>query len=199
MRRLARSKKQQRPLTTSLDTLAFIRRTFSLDGEVILRRGVPLARTNRRRASYAKVHIRRVNGLKITWKVSRLKFFLATGEIPEVVDHKSCDTRDDRLSNLRAANPQLNAWNSRAPRKRKRKLPRNVSRSGNKYVAYIKHSGKKRHLGLYDTAEEASQVARKESERLRGAFHRYRRKHTVQSSTSSPPPFPLLRDATRRA
>lgn len=175
------------PLTTSPDVLAFIRRTFSLDGETVLRNGVPLKRHKKSgTADYAKVHIRVVNSRKVTWKLSRLKLFLSTGELPEVVDHKSGDTRDDSLENLRPANRQLNAWNSRRKRNNSG-LPRNVKRKGNRFAAYITMAGKRRHLGSFETEAEAAKVAEAESAKLRGEFHRYRRKLAAPSGPRRTP------------
>lgn len=169
-------------LTNDRRVITCVDRTFTLDGETVIRDQSPIVeRPAAGKAAYRKVHICYINGRKVTWKLARLKLYLATGELPEVVDHIDGNTRNDNLINLRAATAQLNAWNSRAPRK-KSKLPRNVEKVGNRFGAYITISRKKQHLGVYESAEEASAVAKAESERLRGHFHRYRRKGPRASS-----------------
>lgn len=160
------------------EVLEVINKTFSLggpDGEAVLRNGKPLALQQATKAAYRKVHICRFNGTKETLLLSRLKFYLAYGEWPAVVDHINGNTRDNRLDNLRAATQQQNIWNSRPPRKNGT-TPRGVVKKGDRFEAGIKQSGKWTYLGTYNTEAEASAAYQAESKKRRGAFYRARRK-----------------------
>lgn len=171
-----------RSLARSPATLAFIRRHFSLHGETVLRDGTPIrARKGKDKAKYRRVHIRYSNGRKITWKLARLKFYLATGKLPEVVDHKSGVTRDDSLSNLRAATHAQNNQNKRAKKNKRGGFPRGIDeRSPGRYRARIGHLHKPLYIGTFPSVEEAV-AARNDAEKpLKGVFHRPRRKRPTE-------------------
>ena len=73
---------------------------------------------------------------------------------PEV-DHFDNNRQNNNISNLR--------WVSRSENNRNRKtygaIPfKGVYKKGNRFVAMISINGKKKHIGYYDTAEEASEA-----------------------------------------
>ena len=91
-----------------------------------------------------------------TYYAHRLAWFYMTGDWPSQVDHEDNVKTNNRWSNLRIASHQQNVLNA--------KLSKN-STSGRKGVswhkgagrwsAYIILDGKKRHLGLFDSPDEA--------------------------------------------
>ncbi|MPZ29990.1 MAG: hypothetical protein GEV13_03155 [Rhodospirillales bacterium] len=159
----------------SAEELAVVRATFALDGDELLRKGKPVKhRANANKSPYKSVEFRLGNA-RVHWKLSRLKFFLAHGWLPPVVDHRNGDRLNDSLANLRAASYAQNNQNSRR-RKTRLGLPRGVERNGKRFVARLKTDGRMKYLGTYDTPEAASLAVQEKSKELRGAFHRYRRK-----------------------
>jgi hypothetical protein len=103
----------------------------------------------------------------------RLAWLWIHGEWPEhEIDHINGDPYDNRLSNLRAATKSENGYN-------KRRGTRNTS--GIKGVHFFKPSGKwraaindghrrRKHLGLFDTKEQAAEAYRLAAIRLFGVF-----------------------------
>lgn len=91
----------------------------------------------------------------------RLAFLYMTGTMPAMVDHINGVRSNNRWQNLRPASPLINSVN--------RKRPAN-NRSGHKGVSFVKASGrwhasirvngKRKHLGLFATAEEAGAAYR---------------------------------------
>lgn len=164
--------------TQSVETLNYIAKHFSLSGEIVLRDGKPIrTRATGGKAPYRKVHIRYVREAgrrrKIVWKLSRLKFYLATGEIPETVDHKSGDTRDDTLANLRAATTAQNNQNRRAKAGKRGGLRRGVTETATgKFRVRIGHEGKKIHVGTFASEAEAVAARNAAEKPLKGEWHR---------------------------
>jgi hypothetical protein len=89
----------------------------------------------------------------------RFVWGLKHGSCPEMLDHASGDKRDNRLANLRPATHSLNNRNVR-PRNRGSGLPPGVKRLvGSRtrpFGARIRINGRRCHLGVFSTAEEAS-------------------------------------------
>jgi hypothetical protein len=114
----------------------------------------------------------RVNGKRTTQRMHRLIIGLETSNDLQV-DHIDGDGLNNCKENLRLCTCKEN------PRNQKRYITnitgyRGVSyhsRDG-KYQAQISHEGKRKGLGYFDTAEEASIAYEAESKRLRGEFHR---------------------------
>lgn len=69
------------------------------------------------------------------------------------VDHKNTISGDNRIDNLRPATPSQNMAN-RKPNKG-RDLPKGVHRSGDRFRAIIRITGRNVNLGFYATIEEA--------------------------------------------
>jgi len=103
----------------------------------------------------------------------RLAFFLMTGELPKrglLVDHINGQTLDNRWCNLRLASPSENCRNRR--KLVGKVLPKGVSRASTRFRANIRVAGKLRHLGYFDTEEEASEAYQAAARELHGEFYR---------------------------
>lgn len=91
-----------------------------------------------------------------------------------VIDHKNGNTLDNRRSNLRIATLTQNGAN---------RIKSKNSTTGYKGVTYfklhpkkpyraqIKHKGKVKHIGCYETAAQAHSAYLLESKKLHGKFH----------------------------
>jgi hypothetical protein len=84
---------------------------------------------------------------RIIWK-------LKTGEEPPEIDHINGNPADNRWKNLRAANRAIN--NRNHPRRRDNSSGvTGVCARGERWIAQIMDRGQVRHIGIYDTKEEA--------------------------------------------
>ena len=96
------------------------------------------------------------------------------GKWPELgLDHKDCDPANNRISNLREATTAQNVANVRRRRSNTSGYT-GISwfRERGKWQAYIREEGRHRHLGLFDTIEEAIAVRRDAARRIYGEFAR---------------------------
>lgn len=107
------------------------------------------------------------------YKAHRLAWFYVHGRWPtDQIDHINGDRDDNRITNLRSVSNSINGKN-------KKRDHRNVSgyigvtpypyHGTMKWVARIRVDGRLKHLGYFDTIQEAA-VARKAAERIFG-FH----------------------------
>jgi hypothetical protein len=94
----------------------------------------------------------------------RLAWLYCFEEWPKLVDHINRDRTDNRISNLREVTQSLNIHNSK-DRPSKSGF-RNARKVGDRFQSEIKVNGKSIHLGMYDTAEEASNAAKEYREKL---------------------------------
>lgn len=94
----------------------------------------------------------------------RLAWFYCFQEWPILIDHINRDRSDNRLDNLREVTQSINIHNS-SDRPSKSGF-RNATKVGNRYQSVIKINGKSIHLGMFDTAAEASNAAKAYRERL---------------------------------
>ena len=76
----------------------------------------------------------------------------------DCVDHIDGNPLNNRLVNLRWSNARLNAWN--------RERARGWDLHGHRYRAYLCERGRFRHLGMFDTPEEARARYLEERHRL---------------------------------
>ena len=94
----------------------------------------------------------------------RLAWFYCFQEWPVLLDHINRDRADNRLDNLREVTQSVNVHNS-SDRPSKSGF-RNARKVGSRFQSEIKINGKSIHLGMFDTAEEASNAAKDYREKL---------------------------------
>ena len=75
-----------------------------------------------------------------------------------VIDHVDGNKFNNTLENLRPATDVLNAANKHRRKKTVLNLPKGVYRKNGRFGSQLQHRKHKVHLGMYDTAEEASAV-----------------------------------------
>ena len=97
----------------------------------------------------------RVNGKQ--YREHHLVWLLHNGRMPSgELDHINCVRDDNRIENLRECTREQNMQNRRFPMRGNRLGFLGVTRHYNKFRAVITCGGKKTHLGLFPTAEEAN-------------------------------------------
>jgi hypothetical protein len=105
----------------------------------------------------------------------RLAWLLSHGEpVPPVLDHIDGDTRNNRLSNLRAADYAGNLANAATHRDSTTGI-KGVFRikSTRRFMAYITKNRQRYHIGVYDTLEEAAEARRNAADQMHGKFARH--------------------------
>lgn len=117
---------------------------------------------------------RTINIYRRTYLAHQLAWFYVTGTWGRpTVDHRDLDRANNRLSNLRRATRTQNVVNRRRARN-------NTSgfkgvcrcRATGRWVARIRHAGRKHYLGRYATAEEAHAAYVAKARELFGEFAR---------------------------
>jgi len=105
---------------------------------------------------------------------SRLAWLMAYGSLPKIIDHKNRNTLDNRLSNLRPATASGNSQN-RGMGKNNTSGIKGVCwhKTTSKWLAFIRTNGKQRHLGLFDTKEQAGAAYAQAAKNLHGEFASY--------------------------
>lgn len=87
---------------------------------------------------------------------SHLVWLMETGALPEgQLDHRDRDHSNNRFGNLRPATGAQNAQN-KGPYRNNTSGHAGVSRHGSRWQAGIRIGGRRRHLGLFDTPDEAA-------------------------------------------
>jgi hypothetical protein len=115
------------------------------------RAGVGLLTGNRMRLGYTEM---RVEGMRVT--AHRLAWLYVHGEWPKhEIDHIDGDPTNNRISNLRDVPHLHNMQNVKLRGSSTSGLP-GAYRVRNRFKALIQVGGKQRHLGYFDTAEEAN-------------------------------------------
>lgn len=103
---------------------------------------------------YGKVTLT-IDGKKISCRLHRLIFMYHHGYMPEAVDHIDRNIFNNRIENLRAANKNQNQWN-RGDKVKSKSGVRGVVMKGGRWYAQCKVFGKRHHLGIYKSIEEAA-------------------------------------------
>lgn len=113
-----------------------------------------------------------INGLQ--YQASHIAWFYMTGLWPAVfIDHKDGEPSNNKFDNLRSA---TNAENARNRKKHKNNGSGFTgvywSKFRNRWMARIRFEGKLKHIGCYDTPEEAAEAYEVTAKKLFGAFYR---------------------------
>lgn len=113
--------------------------------------------------SYAHI---RMDG--VLYKAHRLAWLYVYGDLSDddQIDHINNDSTDNRICNLRIVTGQENVMNKRKYKNNKSGHT-GVYKLGNRWRAIIGYEGKRLHIGMYDTIEDAV-VARKEKQKELG-------------------------------
>lgn len=104
----------------------------------------------------------------------RVAYAIHTGEWPSSqIDHIDGDPANNRIANLREASGHQNMWNRRKPAANTSGY-KGVSfrKDLRRYQAYVAAHGKMRHIGYFDSAEEASEAYQAAAQGLHGEFFR---------------------------
>lgn len=93
------------------------------------------------------------------YQAHRLAWCLYYQEMPsQDIDHINGIKTDNRLVNLRQVTVRQNQYNQRKPRSDNKSGYLGVSSYGNKWMASIKINSKTKHLGYFNTPEQASEA-----------------------------------------
>ena len=98
-------------------------------------------------------------------KAHRWAWFYVHGELPGQIDHINGIKDDNRLCNLRVVTTKQNHEN-RGAQKNNTSGFKGVTKRGNKFIAQIMHNQKQHYLGIFDTAEQASNVYKQKANEL---------------------------------
>jgi hypothetical protein len=93
-----------------------------------------------------------------TYYAHRLAWLYVYGELPKnMIDHINGNTSDNRIENLRDVTNIINQQNQKKARKDNESgfLGVNWHKASNKWAAQIQINKIKKHIGLFDNAEEA--------------------------------------------
>lgn len=102
---------------------------------------------------------RRVRVDRVLYASHRVAWLMSTGAWPVgLIDHRDGDPSNNRLSNLRDASHELNQQNHRQASRRSSTGLLGAFPKRGRFLSSIKVSGVQKHLGLFDTAEEAHQA-----------------------------------------
>jgi hypothetical protein len=108
----------------------------------------------------------------VLYRAHRLAWLYVRGEWPNAeIDHINLNKDDNRLSNLRIASRSQNMANSRVRVKCKSGF-KGVSKYRGRWVASIGRNGRKTHIGVFDTPEEANAAYERAALSIHGEFAR---------------------------
>lgn len=119
----------------------------------------------------------KINGKK--YVAARLAWLYVYGEWPkEMIDHIDGNCGNNAFRNLRDVSNQFNQYNQQGTRANTKTGLMGVTRCAHykkeKYSACIGVNGKKKHIGVFDTKEEAHAAYVAEKKRIVGEKHQLR-------------------------
>jgi hypothetical protein len=103
------------------------------------------------------------------YKAHRLAWLYMTGSFPiSMIDHKNRNKSDNSWGNLREADRNQNQWNAEVRTDNKSGVKGvHFCTTWNRWIASIRANGVRKHLGRFETKEEAQQTVIK----YRSGFH----------------------------
>jgi hypothetical protein len=133
-------------------TQAELKKIFDYKDGALYRKPKNVSRLDKN--GYEKITI---NGR--SYLVHRLIFLFHHGYLPTVVDHINRVRNDNRIENLRAATQQDNVRNSKMNSKNTSGYPGVWhNKKTNKWIAYINIDLVRKHIGAFNTFEEAKEA-----------------------------------------
>ncbi len=93
-----------------------------------------------------------------TYPTHRLIWLIVYGEWPEIIDHIDGNKANNRLANLRNVTETVNNQNLRRANSTNKLGILGVFELNGRFLASINIDGKKKHLGCFDTPEQAHAV-----------------------------------------
>lgn len=102
----------------------------------------------------------------------RLAWLYMTGECPKDIDHINMDKSDNRFGNLRLADRRQNMVNTPLRRDNQTGFKGVSVLPGGRYRAVVHVNGAPKHVGVFDTAEEAAEARHAAASALYGEFYR---------------------------
>lgn len=100
----------------------------------------------------------------------RLIWLWHHGDVPEYVDHKDRNPRNNRIENLRPATRAENLRNRKKKRGTSKYLGVHLAKKRGKWMAQMTAGGPTRHLGSFDSEEEAAHAYDVAARELHGEF-----------------------------
>ena len=108
----------------------------------------------------------------VLYRAHRLAWLYVNGDWPEKgIDHINGVSTDNRIANLRDANQSQNTANSRRSINCKSGF-KGVTAYRSRWVASIGKAGRKKHIGVFDTPEEAHAAYLSAATKIHGEFAR---------------------------
>ena len=114
-----------------------------------------MAKIGKRAGSYTTDGYRQVKINNKVYREHHLVWFLHKGYLPTEIDHLNCIREDNRIENLRECTRAENMQNRKNPMSTNKIGLIGVTKERNKFRAVVTRNGKKKHLGMFNTAEEA--------------------------------------------
>lgn len=103
--------------------------------------------------------------------IARVIFVMHHGYLPEIVDHADCNPKNNDISNLRAATKADNQRNAGMYAHNTSGYKGVVwSKAAKKWLARIKIMGKSKHLGCFESKEDAADFVQLARETVYGEF-----------------------------
>lgn len=113
-------------------------------------------------------------------RANRLAWFYMKGVWPEgVVDHRDGDKLNNIFNNLRDVTQQFNMHNQRKPSKQNKVGFLGVSKCGKRFRAQIEIDCVNKHIGVYDTPEEAHAAYLEKKRELHGGYLEISQSHSA--------------------